>query len=131
MNTSKLALYDSEQCKQCVCTVCDKVCTEKCVHGYENPCNRCELKIAKGEIAPLERKPLLVCVSLNGKGKPIHGIVPDEWTECGVEDGCVVNYKGGREYWCSYANQDEIEEHGDTVTVYCMKLQRKVTVVEG
>ena len=25
-------------------------------------------------------------------------------------DGCVVNYGGGREYWCQYADQDSLKE---------------------
>ena len=34
-------------------------------------------------------------------------------------DGCVVNYGGGREYWCKYADQDLINKIGNTVHVKC------------
>ena len=46
--------------------------------------------------------------------------------ECGIEDGCVVNYKGGREYWCEHADQDSIKETKHQATVYCTKLKRTV-----
>lgn len=49
--------------------------------------------------------------------------------ECGDPEGdgcCVVNFHGGREYWCRYADQDTIREGKKYATVYCRKLGRRV-----
>jgi len=49
---------------------------------------------------------------------------------CTEEDGCVVNYGGAREYWCSNADQESVEMEDGKVKVYCSKLKRTIDVLE-
>jgi len=58
---------------------------------------------------------------------------PDPCEECGNPegDGCVVNYAGGREYWCKYAYQNTVEVKPDGVYIFCSVLGRVIKVIDN